>query len=348
MIKKQNATIKEVAELANVSQMTVSRVLNDQGAVRDSTRKRVQAAMRELSYRPNIMARNLAGRSGLFIGLIYRNPSYGYLSEFLLGALNSCREHGHYLIVEEPLVDDNMVDLDLIEKRFLDTSIQALIVVPPLSDDPKLIETLESTGIPFVCVSPKSDLYTGPSVRMDDRDAAKDMTEYLLSMGHQRVALIKGPHDHMSSELRLAGFSDAMSAHDLSIDPSLIVSGDFTYVSGMQAAGELLSADNPPTAIFACNDDMASGAIAGAHQLGLKVPLDVSVVGFDDTANASAMWPPLTTVRQPIREMASTAIKILGKSASKNLAPATTEPQSQTLDYELIVRKSAGPPKQSD
>ena len=228
MSKKQNATIKEVAELANVSQMTVSRVLNDQGAVRDSTRKRVQAAIRELSYRPNIMARNLAGRSGLFIGLIYRNPSYGYLSEFLLGALNSCREHGHYLIVEEPLVDDNMVDLDLIEKRFLDTSIQALIVVPPLSDDPKLIETLKSTGIPFVCVSPKSDLYTGPSVRMDDQDAAKDMTDYLISMGHERIALIKGPHDHMSSELRLAGFSDAMAAHDLAIDPALIVSGDFT------------------------------------------------------------------------------------------------------------------------
>lgn len=348
MSKKQNATIKEVAELANVSQMTVSRVLNDQGAVRDSTRKRVQAAIRELSYRPNIMARNLAGRSGLFIGLIYRNPSYGYLSEFLLGALNSCREHGHYLIVEEPLVDDNMVDLDLIEKRFLDTSIQALIVVPPLSDDPKLIETLESTGIPFVCVSPKSDLYTGPSVRMDDQDAAKDMTDYLISMGHERIALIKGPHDHMSSELRLAGFKDAMSEGEREIDDDLIISGDFTYVSGMQAAQKLLSDSNPPTAIFACNDDMAAGAIAAAHQTGLQVPNDVSVVGFDDTANASAMWPPLTTVRQPIREMASAAIKILGQSVGKNIPVPLNEPQNQTLEYELIVRKSAGPPKQID
>ena len=348
MSKKQNATIKEVAELANVSQMTVSRVLNAQGAVRDSTRKRVQAAIRELSYRPNIMARNLAGRSGLFIGLIYRNPSYGYLSEFLLGALNSCREHGHYLIVEEPLVDDNMVDLDLIEKRFLDTSIQALIVVPPLSDDPKLIETLKSTGIPFVCVSPKSDLYTGPSVRMDDQDAAKDMTDYLISMGHERIALIKGPHDHMSSELRLAGFKDAMSASKREIDDDLIISGDFTYVSGMQAAQKLLSDSNPPTAIFACNDDMAAGAIAAAHQAGLQVPHDVSVVGFDDTANASAMWPPLTTVRQPIREMASSAIKILGRRVGKNIPTPSNEPQNQTLDYELIVRKSAGPPKQSD
>lgn len=348
MNKKLNATIKEVAELARVSQMTVSRVLNDQGAVKDTTRKRVQAAMRELNYRPNIMARNLAGRAGLFIGLIYRNPSYGYLSEFLLGALNSCRELGHYLIVEEPLVDDNMVDLDLIEKRFLDTSIQALIVVPPLSDDPKLIDTLERTGIPFVCVSPKLGGYTGPSVRMDDKDAARDMTEYLLSMGHQRIALIKGPADHMSSELRLAGFRESMATHSTEIDKSLIISGDFTYVSGMQSAGNLLALDNPPTAIFACNDDMAAGAIAAAHQAGMQVPHDVSVVGFDDTANASSMWPPLTTVRQPIREMASSAIKILGRTVGKGAPVPTGEPQSQTLDYELIVRKSAGPPKQND
>lgn len=348
MNKKLNATIKEVAELARVSQMTVSRVLNDQGAVKDTTRKRVQAAMRELNYRPNIMARNLAGRAGLFIGLIYRNPSYGYLSEFLLGALNSCRELGHYLIVEEPLVDDNMVDLDLIEKRFLDTSIQALIVVPPLSDDPKLIETLESTGIPFVCVSPKLGGYAGPGVRIDDKDAARDMTEYLLSMGHRRIALIKGPTDHMSSQLRLAGFRDAMAAHENQVDEDLIKSGDFTYVSGMQVAGNLLSIDQPPTAIFACNDDMAAGAIAAAHQAGMQVPQDVSVVGFDDTANASAMWPPLTTVRQPIREMASSAIKILGRTVGKGAPVPAEQPQSQTLDYELIVRKSAGPPKQSD
>jgi LacI family transcriptional regulator len=348
MAKKQNATIKEVAELANVSQMTVSRVLNDQEAVKPSTRESVQAAMRELHYRPNIMARNLAGRTGLFIGLIYRNPSYGYLSEFLLGALNACREQGHYLIVEEPLVDDDMVDLQQIEKRFLDTSIQALIVVPPLSDDPTLIETLESTGIPFVCISPNSELYTGPSVRMRDRDAALDMTEYLLSMGHKEIAIITGPKNHMASELRLLGFEDAIKAHGLQIDDDLTLCGDFTYVSGMQAAIQLLARNTPPTAIFACNDDMAAGAIAAAHQAGLQVPGDVSVVGFDDTANASAMWPPLTTIRQPIREMAANAIKILSRIVSETQNPDAPEPQAQTLNYELIVRKSAGPPKQSD
>ncbi|MEL6726872.1 MAG: LacI family DNA-binding transcriptional regulator [Pseudomonadota bacterium] len=348
MNKKQTATIKDVAELARVSQMTVSRVLNDQTAVKETTRKRVQAAMRELNYRPNIMARNLAGRAGLFIGLIYRNPSYGYLSEFLLGALDTCRKLGHYLIVEEPLVDDNMVDLDQIEKRFLDTSIQALIVVPPLSDDPKLIDTLERTGISFVCVSPKLDAYTGPSVRMDDVAAASEMTGYLLNLGHSQIGLIKGPPDHMSSELRLAGYRTAFREREKTVDEDLIVSGDFTYVSGMQSATRLLSRPKPPTAIFACNDDMAAGAIAAAHQAGLRVPQDVSIVGFDDTANASALWPPLTTVRQPIRDMASSAIEILARRVAQSKAKTTLSAENLTLDHELVIRQSATAPTQID
>lgn len=346
--KNPTTTIKDVAELARVSQMTVSRVLNDQGPVKDSTRKRVLAAIRELKYRPNVMARNLAGRTGLFIGLIYRNPSYGYLSEFLLGALDTCRRMGHYLIVEEPLVDDDMVDLEQIEKRFLDMSIQALIVVPPLSDDPKLIDTLERTGISFVCISPKLNAYAGPSVRMDDCAAAKDMTEYLLSLEHERVALIKGPPNHKSSELRYKGFQQALSDAGRDVNPDFVVSGDFTYVSGMQTASELLKLDNPPTAIFACNDDMAAGAIAAAHQAGLSVPQDITVVGFDDTANASATWPPLTTIRQPIRDMARTSIEILSRQVPHKAALTQPEPEKVTLDYELIERSSSAPPKQSD
>jgi LacI family transcriptional regulator len=348
MTKKSTATIKEVAERAKVSQMTVSRVLNDQASVKETTRKRVQEAMRALNYRPNIMARNLAGRAGLFIGLIYRNPSYGYLSEFLLGALDTCRELGHYLIVEEPLVDDNMVDLEQMEKRFLDMSIQALIVVPPLSDDPKLIDTLVRTGISFVCVSPKLDAYTGPSVRMDDRAAARDMTQYLLNQGHENIGLIKGPPDHRSSELRLAGYRDALIAAGKQVDLKHVRSGDFTYVSGMRSATDLMSIDTPPTAIFATNDDMASGAIAAAHQAGLRVPQDLSIVGFDDTANASAMWPALTTVRQPIREMARSAIQLLAKNVAQKRSMTPIEATDLTLQYELVIRDSAGAPKQTD
>lgn len=343
MNKKHTTTIKDVAELASVSQMTVSRVLNHQDIVKEDTRKRVQEAMRALNYRPNLMARSLAGRSGLFIGLIYRNPSYGYLSEFLLGALSTCRRLGHNLIVEEPLLDQKMVDLELIERRFLDTSIQALLVVPPLSDDPQLIDVLERTKITYVCVSPRNKGYTGARVGMNDIAAAREMTEYLLSLGHEQIGLIKGPPDHLASELRLTGYKQAFELRQKSIDPNIIVEGDFTYVSGMKAAKSLLERDHPPTAIFASNDDMAAGAIAAAHQHGLHVPEDISVVGFDDTSIASSIWPALTTIRQPIREMASTAITTLERVIGQEQTGIYSAADKQILAHKLVVRESAGP-----
>jgi LacI family transcriptional regulator len=116
----------------------------------------------------------------------------------------------------------------------------------------------------------------------------------------------------------------------------------------MQAASELLKQDNPPSAIFACNDDMAAGAIAAAHQAGMSVPQDVTVVGFDDTANASAAWPPLTTIRQPIREMARTSIEILSRSVAHKVAQTNPKPEKVTLDYDLVIRDSAAAPKQND
>lgn len=344
MAKKQAITIAEVAEFASVSPMTVSRVLNNKGVVKEDTRKRVQEAMRALKYRPNLMARNLAGRSGLFLGLIYRNPSYGYLSEFLLGALNTCRRLGHNLVVEEPFLDRKMVDLELIERRFLDTSIQALIVVPPLSDDPQLIDVLERIKIPYVCVSPRLDQYAGPGVGMNEVEAAREMVEYLLDLGHERIGFIKGPPDHRASELRLKGYRQAFEARGLPIDMTVVGEGDFTYVSGMRAAKKLLESENRPTAIFASNDDMAFGVINAAHQSGLRVPEDISVVGFDDTAAASATWPPLTTVRQPIREMANAAIETLERLVEQSGADAPPAPEKLRLPHKLVVRESAGPP----
>ena len=348
MNKKPQTTIKDVAALASVSPMTVSRVLNNQDIVRESTRRRVQDAMRALNYRPNLMARSLAGRSGLFIGLIYRNPSYGYLSEFLLGALSTCRRLGHNLVVEEPFLDRKLVDLELIERRFLDTSIQALIVVPPLSDDPQLIDVLERTKIAYVCVSPRLNTYAGASVGMNDIDAAREMTEYLLGLGHERVGLIKGPPDHRASELRLTGYKQALEAAGRPFDASIVGEGDFTYVSGMRAAKGLLDTATPPTAIFASNDDMAAGAINSIHQSGLRVPEEISVVGFDDTATASAIWPPLTTIRQPIREMANAAIETLERIVGEEAAGARPATEKQRLPYKLVVRESAASPGADD
>jgi LacI family transcriptional regulator, galactose operon repressor len=348
MNKRQKITIQDVAEMAAVSPMTVSRVLNNNGAVKEATRQRVQQAMRSLNYRPNLMARSLAGRSGLFIGLIYRNPSYGYLSEFLLGALSACRRLGHNLIVEEPMLDRKMVDLELIERRFLDTSIQALIVVPPLSDDPELIDVLERLKMPYVCVSPRLNNYTGASVGMNEIDAAREMTEYLLGLGHERIGFIKGPPDHRASELRLTGYKRALEARGRPFDARVISEGDFTYVSGMRLTRKLLDAGPSPTAIFASNDDMAIGAITAVHQAGLRVPEDVSIVGFDDAAAASSTWPPLTTIRQPIREMASSAIEILERVVNDTNSGGSVPPEKLRLPYKLVVRQSTAPPAKTD
>ena len=340
--RRSGTTIRDVAERASVSQMTVSRVLNNKPLVSDETRQRVRAAMRELNYRPNLMARNLAGRSGLFIGLLYRNPSYGYLSEFLLGALEACRRMGHYLVVEEPLTHDEMIDLDRIEARFLDTSIQAVIVIPPLSDDPKLIATLEDAGIEFVRVSSNLEGIR-QSVGIDDRAAARDVIDYLRIQGHERIGVIGGPASHLASRLRMEGVRDAFAVAGTPLDDTLVTEGDFTYGSGFDGAAALLALDDPPTAIFAFNDDMAAGAIASAYRAQRDVPGDVSIVGFDDTANAASSYPPLTTMRQPIREIAQRAIETLVQVLDE---PGSAEAPS-VLDYALTERASVAPPRRA-
>ena len=339
-IRRSGVTIKDVAARADVSQMTVSRVLNNKAVVSDETRERVRAAMRELQYRPNLMARNLATRSGLFIGLLYRNPSYGYLTEFLLGALEACRELGHYLVVEEPFMNKEAIDLPSLEARFLEMGIQAALVLPPLSDDEDLIGTLDDAGIDFIRISSAGDA-DHATVGIDDEAAAAAMTRYLIGLGHRRIAVTGGPQAHITDALRMRGFQRAMAEAGVTWDHSLRVAGDFTYRSGLDAATKLFAMSDPPTAIFAFNDDMASGAITGAYRTGLQVPEDVTVVGFDDTMNAASLFPPLTTVRQPIRGMARFAVEALARSIE---GPATP-PRMSYMDYEVVVRSSSGPPR---
>ena len=342
MNKKKNATIKEVAELANVSLMTVSRVLNDESLVKSSTRSKVNSAIRALNYRPNMMARKLASGKGLFIGLLYRNPSPAYLSELLLGSLNTCREKGHYLVVEKPIMSEDMVAIEHIEKRFLATSIQAVMMAPPLSDDRELIETINRLGISHVCISPEVVTPGELCVRIDDKAAANEMTQFLIDLGHKEIGFIQGPDDHSASGLRLEGFHNAMHENKLNTPAQHTEQGDFTYLSGMQAAKKLLSKTNNLSAIFACNDDMAAGAIAAANQAGLRVPEDISIAGFDDTYSATFVWPPLTTVRQPIKEMTEKVVELIEQKLS-DVAP---ELEEVILDHEILARGSTCKPKQ--
>ena len=314
--RRQNVTIKEVAELAGVSQMTVSRVLNNRNVVKVATRERVEKAIEELNYRPNLLARNLAGGQALFIGLIYFNPSSNYLSEIFVGALKQCREDGHHLVIEKYAADSD--DMEGALDHICGAGLDAVIIAPPLSEDKPFVDALRKRGVLSVLIAPRDPHISQLSVSIDDEAAAAKAVEYLIVHGYKQMGFIRGPDEHASSRRRFRGFESAVKAHGIEVAPDWIQQGDYTYRSGMQAAERILKAKTRPDVIFASNDDMAAGAIAAAHRLGLRVPEDISFFGFDDTTLASAIWPQLSTVRQPIQEMAAASVEQLTRHFSED------------------------------
>ena len=314
LTRRTPATIREVADRAGVSQMTVSRVMNSPDRVKTATRERVRQAMADLGYRPNLLARNLAGGRSLFIGLIYDNPSPGYLTELLLGALRACEAHGHHLVLQDIGAEaEGYVDPVALAQRVSERPIDAIIVAPPLSEDPDVRAVLVGSGLPCVLVAPPETSADEAAVAIDDEAAAAAMTAHLAGCGHERIAFIAAPEEHRTGRRRTDGYRRALAEAGLAVPDGYVERGAFTYRSGMEAAARLLALPVPPTAIFAANDDMAAGALAAAHQAGLTVPTDLSVAGFDDTGMATTVWPQLTTVRQPIADMAARAVALLGE-----------------------------------
>lgn len=341
--KRCAVTIDDVARAAGVSAMTVSRVINQGKNVRASTRAAVLAAVEKLNYSPNAAARSLAGGEAMNIGLLYANPSAGYLAQFLIGALRAARSAGVHLVLESCESEDSDEQAEV--TRWIATSdVEGVVLPPPLSESKRIIAELETLGIPVVTVAMGAERPGSLNVRIDDRTAAHEMTRYLLDLGHRRIGFIKGHPRHVASAARYAGFCDALK--EAGVDPAEapVEQGFFTYRSGMIAAEKLLSADGRPTAIFASNDDMAAAAVSVARRFGLAVPEDLSVVGFDDTALATTVWPELTTVKQPIAAMAEAALQLLIadlRSPATNTARRATE---RVLSHALIVRDSAVPP----
>ncbi len=336
--KQSGATIKDVASAAGVSAMTVSRVLNAEPNVRPATRERVQAAIVELNYRPNLSARNLARANAYFIGLLYDNPSAGYISELLIGALNRCRASGYHLVLEScgTAGDDWAAEIAAMLRT---SNFDGIIMPPPVCDNVDVMDAVEKAGIPHVRIAPDTDLDRAPCVLTDDRAASRRMTEYLIELGHSRIGFVLGPEEHGASRERYAGFLEGLAAHGVDNDAELIAPGAFTYKSGLEAADRLLSLADRPTAIFASNDDMAVAVIALAHKHALDVPRELTVVGFDDTQTATAIWPQLTTVRQPISDMASAAIELLASHLNGDPdADARREIRS-----EIVIRDSSAP-----
>lgn len=291
--------------------MTVSRVLNHPELVKKATIDKIEKAIDELNYRPNILARGLAGGNSRVIGVVYHNPSSGYLSEILVGAMTACRDLGHQLLLEDLSDIEGAVDPAMVIKRLQKMGLDGLLLTPPLSSNSALIESLKQAEIPTILVGRQNLQQNFSCVSFDDTAAAFAMTEYLIKQGHSEIGFIAGSKNLSFSARRKDGFLQAMKHHNLVVNERFIEEGNYTFKSGMEAGGRLLDEAIRPTAIFASNDDMAAGVIAAAHSRSIAIPAQISIVGFDDTEVASAIWPSLTTVRQPILEIAQSAVQML-------------------------------------
>ncbi|MCA8901267.1 MAG: LacI family DNA-binding transcriptional regulator [Hyphomonas sp.] len=320
--------------------MTVSRVLNRRETVKESTREKVEEAIQALNYRPNLLARSLAGGKSLFIGLIFNNPSNNYLGELLVGTLNRCREAGHHLVIEDFSTSSREKEIDALIERISGAGLDGVIVAPPVSEDEVILRKLRKHGLRTVLIAPREKSPDGISVSIDDVAAADRMTQYLIDRGHKRIAFVIGATDQSSSRRRYRGFDLAMARNGLAVDDSLVMQGNYTYRSGLEAGEHFMSLPEPPDAIFASNDDMAAGVMAAVHRRGLRVPEDISVVGFDDTAIASAMWPQLTTVRQPIADMGYQAVNLLARVIGDT--DGRRHEQNLVLDVAVVERDTVG------
>ena len=326
-------TIRDVARLAGVSIKTVSRVINDQQYVSADKRERVRQVMAEIGFQPSQAARALAGHRSHQIALICDNPNPWYVYEVQLGVRARCAADKVRMIAQpydraSPTLLDDIVAL--VDQAHPD----GLVLTPPACDDARVLAELARRGVPFVRLQPGTKVDGSPAVMIDNARAAFDMTTHLLALGHRRIGFVVGDRSYAASGQRLAGHIRALGEAGVAVDLELIRQGQFDVASGEAAADALLDLAEPPTAIFASSDDMAAGVLAAAHRRRIRMPDDLSVVGFDDSPTATLVWPALTTVHQPVRELAAAATDLL-------LAPDEEEAGPRKLDHALVVRASA-------
>jgi LacI family transcriptional regulator len=336
------ATIYDIAKHTGVSKSTVSRVLTGSKRVDAQTRARVLKAFKDLRFSPNTAARSLSARYEARVGLVYNNPSVAYFTELLMGALDGSSRNGAQLIVERCEAGNMDAAFQAIQK-LVEAGLNGIILPTPLTEQNALVQYLIEQGVSAVGVGTSGHRTDISTVDIDNYKAAYEMTDYLIRLGHRRIGFVKGNPKIVSSKMRLQGVKAALQNTGRRAVTSVFVQGLNTYRSGVEAAEQILSNGHRVTAIFANNDDMASGVMSLAHRRGLNVPQDLSVVGFDDTI-AGVTWPELTTVRQPIAEIAKTAIDIIMKNLQHIRAGEAPEVRDHLIGHSLIIRDSSAPP----
>jgi LacI family transcriptional regulator len=332
-IRMPRATIADVARVAGVSIKTASRVLNREPHVSPAKQAMVEQAMLSLDYRPSQIARSLKGSRSFQIALLYDNPSAAYFQAIHDGAKRLCDSSGFRLMAQACDVHSPKMISEILA-LVDDMHVEGLILSPPLTDNRPLLEALDARRVPFVRIAPTVALERAGFTLMDDMAAAEQATSYLISLGHRTIGFLLGHPDHGAAAQRFEGYRQALNKAGIAYDASLIAQGAFTFASGREAGRLLLDRKDRPSAIFACNDDMAAGVLACAHESGIDVPEDLSIMGFDDNQIAEMIWPPLTTIRQPVQALAYGAARLLLDRLE------TGCDATMTFDFELIERGS--------
>jgi len=333
-------TIHDVARHAGVSPMTVSRVINSETNVREETRAKVAASIKTLRFSPNPAARNLASAASIHIGILYANSTAAYLSELLLGVLEQSSLSSCQLVLEQC---ENLESERKAVQRLIAGHVDGVILPAPLCDSEDALKTVVSAGIPAVLVTSGRPAPGFSAVSINDFEAAREMTRHLLALGHRRIAFINGHPGHTASGQRFRGFMEGMTEAGVEVSADQVAQGFFTYRSGLEAAEKLLGNGFNPTAVFACNDDMAAATIAVAHRKGLDVPGDIAIAGFDDTPLATMIWPELTTVHRPIADMAREAVRLLIEQVRAKRSGKQPVTEHRLMKYTLVKRESSGP-----
>jgi LacI family transcriptional regulator len=333
------ATMNDVAKAANVSIATVSHVINGTRFVSAERVERVHAAMRELGYTPDATARSLRiGRTDT-IGLVVPDNSNPFFAALARWIEEAGFESGYTTILansnERPDREHRYVST-LVSKR-----VDGLILSPSRGDHGTLTRLLQSANIPVVVVDRDAALPNADVVLYDNEGGSIEATRYLLELGHARIGCVAGPSDASSATDRANGFRKAIADAGLPEQP--VVEADFHFTGGREATARLLDRGADVTALFAANDLMAAGAIRELHSRGMRVPEDISVIGFDDAPLAEMVFPALTTMRQPLQDMAHAAVSLLlSRVTSGDGGPAVRK----VLSTSLVIRDSTAPPRE--
>ncbi|MFA5964186.1 MAG: LacI family DNA-binding transcriptional regulator [Sphingomonas sp.] len=335
-------TIDDVAALAGVGRASVSRVLNHQPNVREELRERVMRAVAMLGYRVNLQARHLAGRRARRIGLVHASdfdtePNSYFDSALELGATRCSASEGVQLITHFINQNDPGAAAEIIS-RMRDDQCDGAILTPPFADSVELVRALTAIDCRTVCIAAGPETQAlAASVGIDDRQAGFDIGTHLLALGHRNFGFVKGLQGHVSAGGRFDGFMDALAGAGLAETQVLQERGNFTFRSGIECAQRLFMATTPITALVCANDDMAAGALLAAHKAGLRIPEDIAITGFDDTPVSEIVWPPLTTIHQPLRRIGERAVQLV----CELIDDGDTQPRREIVAHDLVVRDSS-------